>query len=80
MKNITERFLTKGSNKTVEYGSEIDEELNEFLYVYREKEKILRISEKWDSIAVTIGNAIDFAHKYINEEPERYKSIGIFSY
>ena len=37
---------------------------------YRIKEYIFHIGAKWDKKAVKEENAINFAHKHINAEPE----------
>lgn len=40
---------------------------------YRLKDKILHIGASWDKLALNEKNAIEFAEKYINKEPNRYQ-------
>lgn len=37
---------------------------------YKIKEKIFKYGEKWDALAPNENDAIEFAHKFINEEPK----------
>lgn len=37
---------------------------------YRVKDKIFGIGSRWDKLAPSEDEAIEFAHKYINEEPD----------
>jgi len=41
------------------------------LWYYKLKGKLYNIGVIWDKLAPTKGNAIEFAHKYINPEPQR---------
>lgn len=40
---------------------------------YRLRELIFRYGKKWDELAVDKEHAIEYAHRYINEEPVRYQ-------
>lgn len=40
---------------------------------YRLKDRITKTGAKWDLLAPTIENAIEFAHTYLNEDPVMYK-------
>lgn len=57
---------------TVTAPDDFEKKFDDFLSPYREKERELKIAEKWDSMSVCKDDAIAFAHKYINEEPEKY--------
>ena len=50
------------------------------LFYYRIKDKFLNVGAKWDKLAPTKEDAIEFAHKYINPEPQRYKEGQVFSW
>lgn len=47
-------------------------------YIYCIKEKILNIGEKWDEMAVDREYAIEFAHRYINQEPDSKEDENLY--
>lgn len=49
------------------------------LIFYRTKDLILHIGSKWDKLAPSETEAIDFAHEFINPEPDKYISSDEFS-
>ena len=48
------------------------------VWYFKLKEKIFRYGEKWDALAPLENKAIVFAHKKINEEPQKESSTNLF--